>query len=255
MIVATWNINSIRMRLPRLLEWLSRRRPDVLCLQETKVVDAEFPQDQIKSLGYHCEYRGEKSYNGVAILSLEPLGDVIRSLPGDDSDTQCRFLSGSIAGRKIINIYAPNGQEVGSPKYAFKLQWYARLRTFFDVCCDPKSDVLMCGDFNVAPEDRDVWDPEQWRDQILFSEPEKAAFRNLLEWGLTDALRIHHQEGGLYTWWDYRAGALHRGWGLRIDHFLLSDPLSRMCSRVEIDREARKGEKPSDHAPVLVTLE
>ena len=255
MIIATWNINSIRMRLPRLLEWLERRRPDVLCLQETKVVDGEFPVESLRAAGYHCEYRGEKSYNGVAILSLRPMECVLRSLPGDDADCQCRFISGWVSNTMIINIYAPNGQEVGSTKYGYKLEWYGRVRRYFDEQVDSKKDVLLCGDFNVAPEDRDVWDPEQWRGKILFSEPEKEAFRNLLGWGLIDALRMHRQEGGLYTWWDYRGGAFHRGWGMRIDHILLSESLSRRCESVEIDREARKGEKPSDHAPVLVTLD
>ncbi len=255
MIVATWNINSIRMRLPRLLEWLERRHPDVLCLQETKVVDDEFPADSLLAAGYRCEYRGEKSYNGVAILSRQPMQDVVASLPGDEADSQCRFISGVVSNAKIIDIYAPNGQEVGSPKYAYKLEWYARLRKYLDQEVDAKKDVLLCGDFNIAPEDRDVWDPEQWRGQILFSEPEKEAFRNLVAWGLIDALRMHRPEAGLYTWWDYRGGAFHRGWGMRIDHILLSESLSRRCRTVEIDREARKGEKPSDHAPVLVTLE
>ncbi len=255
MIIATWNINSIRMRLPRLLEWLERRRPDVLCLQETKVVDDEFPVDSLRAVGYHCEYTGEKSYNGVAILSVQPMEGVLVNLPGDERDSQCRFISGCISDTKIVNIYAPNGQEVGSSKYAYKLEWYARLRRYFDQQVAAGEDVLLCGDFNIAPEDRDVWDPEQWRERILFSDPEKEAFRNLLAWGLIDALRIHRQEGGLYTWWDYRGGAFHRGWGMRIDHILLSESLSRRCKAVEIDRDARKGEKPSDHAPVLVALE
>lgn len=254
MIVATWNINSIRMRLPRLLQWLERRRPDVLCLQETKVVDKDFPVEPLEALGYHCEFRGEKSYNGVAVLSLQPAQDVVATLPGEEAEPQCRFLAGTISGLKVINIYAPNGQEVGSPKYAYKLQWYAHLVRFLEAQCDEASDVLLCGDLNVAPEDRDVWDPEQWRGQILFSEPEKDAFRRLLAWGFRDALRLHHQEGGLYTWWDYRAGAFHRGWGMRIDHILVTESLSKRCRDVEIDREARKGEKPSDHAPVLVSL-
>jgi exodeoxyribonuclease-3 len=255
MIVATWNINSIRMRLPRLVQWLELRRPDVLCLQETKVVDQDFPSDSLTSIGYHCLFRGEKSYNGVAILSLKPAEQVLNALPGDSDDLQCRFLEVHIAGIRIINIYAPNGQEVGSPKFAYKLGWYARLRKYLDEALDPGSDLLLCGDFNIAPEDRDVWDPEQWRGQVLFSEPEKEAFRSLVSWGLADALRMHRPEGGIYTWWDYRAGAFHRGWGLRIDHVLLSKPLAGRCTSIEVDREARKGEKPSDHAPVLATLE
>jgi len=253
--IATWNINSIRMRLQRLQQWLQDKRPDVVCLQETKVVDEEFPAAPLQDLGYHCLFRGQKSYNGVAILSRTPAADVLRSLPDDEPDAPCRFLAATVDSIRIVNIYAPNGGEVGSDKYAYKIEWYARLRKFFDASMDPGQEVLLCGDFNVAPEDRDVWDPEQWRGQILFSEPEKEALANLVAWGFRDALRQHHPEGGLYTWWDYRAGAFHRGWGLRIDHILLSEPLSRRCSAVEIDREARKGEKPSDHAPVIVTLQ
>jgi exodeoxyribonuclease-3 len=247
--IATWNINSIRMRVPRLVDWLKRQEPDVVCLQETKVVDEEFPFEPIRALGYECLVNGQKSYNGVAILSRGPATDLLRALPGEDS--QCRLLAATIRGIRIINIYAPNGSEVGSDKYSYKLDWYRRLRSFLDTTLVPADEVLICGDFNIAPEDRDVWDPEQWRDKILFSEQEKQAFRNLVEWGLIDALRLHRQEGGLYTWWDYRAGAFHRGWGLRIDHFLISPPLAKRSWSVEIDRNERKGEKPSDHAPVI----
>jgi exodeoxyribonuclease-3 len=253
--IATWNINSIRMRVPRLVAWLEKCRPDVVCLQETKVVDEEFPFEPIRALGYECSVHGQKSYNGVAILSRTPAADLIKSLPGDDSDTQSRLLAAVAQSIRILNIYAPNGSEVGSDKYAYKLDWYRRLRNYLDSSLKPADEVLICGDFNIAPEDRDVWDPEQWRDKILFSEPEKQAFRNLIDWGLCDAMRIHHQEGGLYTWWDYRAGAFHRGWGLRIDHILISAPLAKRCIAVEIDRNERKGEKPSDHAPVIATFE
>ncbi len=252
--VATWNVNSIRTRLPRLTAFLSRRKPSVVCLQETKVVDEDFPAGPLEELGYRCIVRGQKTYNGVAILSLEPHADVTQSLPGDPSDTEGRFLSARIQDIRIINVYVPNGQTVESDKYDYKLRWYGRLRSFLDQC-DPNSHVLVCGDFNVAPEDRDVWDPAQWRGQVLFSDPEKAALRHVVEWGLTDALRLHHPEGGLYTWWDYRAGAFHRGWGLRIDHILVSAPLAKRCTAVEIDRDERKGEKPSDHAPVIATFE
>ncbi len=254
MIVATWNINSIRMRLTRLTQWLELKRPDVLCLQETKVVDQEFPLEPLEALGYHCVFKGEKSYNGVAVLSLGTLQDSMDRLPGDEADTQCRFLAGTVSGVRIINIYAPNGQEVGSPKYAYKLEWYSRLRSFFQTHYDPGSPALLCGDFNIAPEDRDVWDPEQWRDQILCSEPERSAYRSLLDWGFVDAVRLLRQESGLYTWWDYRGGAFHRGWGMRIDHILITAPLGSRCLTVDVDRDARKGEKPSDHAPVLLTL-
>ena len=253
--LATWNVNSIRVRLPRLLTWLERRQPDVVCLQEIKVVDANFPVKEIEALGYRCLVDGQKTYNGVAILSRAEATDPVGSLPGDGPDAERRIQVATIEGIRIVNVYVPNGSEVGSDKYAYKLDWYHRLRAFLDASFDPQGEVLLCGDFNVAPEDRDVWDPEQWRGQILFSEPEKEALRNVIAWGLTDALRIHHAEGGLYTWWDYRAGAFHRGWGLRIDHILVTSPLAKRCTAVEIDRDERKGEKPSDHAPVVATFQ
>jgi exodeoxyribonuclease-3 len=252
--VATWNINSIRTRLPRLLDWLARKRPSVVCLQETKVVDEDFPAGPLQALGYQCLVHGQKAYNGVAILTLLPATEEIRSLPRDPVDAESRLLATTIGGVRMINIYAPNGQVVGSDKYAYKLGWYGRLRELLDGD-DPQNEVLVCGDFNVAPEDRDAWDPELWRGQVLFSDPEKAALRRVVEWGLTDALRMHHPEGGLYTWWDYRGGAFHRGWGMRIDHILVSAPLAKRCVAVEIDRQERKGEKPSDHAPVVATFE
>jgi len=254
-IAATWNINSVRMRLPRLLAWLEQRRPDVVCLQETKVVNEDFPAQPIEALGYHCLIHGQKSYNGVAVISRQPAADPLTVLPGDGSDVDCRFLSCSVAGLRIVNVYVPNGGEVGAAKYHFKLEWLRRLRNYFDASLKPESEVVLCGDFNVAPEDRDVWDPEQWRGQILFSEPEREALNDVLAWGFADALRLHHFEGGLYTWWDYRGGAFHRGWGLRIDHIFLSRPLAGRCTAVEIDRDMRKGPKPSDHAPLLATLQ
>ncbi len=254
MLITTWNINSIRMRLERLQKYLERRRPDVLCLQETKVVDDEFPADSLRALGYQCNYRGEKSYNGVAILSLLPPENIEMKLPDDGPDAPCRFIAGTIGGVRIINVYAPNGSEVASDKYAFKLEWYKRLRAYLDARANPQDRVLMCGDFNVAPDDRDVWDPEQWRGKILCSDPERSAFRALLDWGMTDSLRMLRQEPGIYTWWDYRGGAFHRGWGMRIDHILVTARLAQQCSLVEVDRDERKGEKPSDHAPVVATL-
>jgi len=253
MIVATWNVNSIRMRMERLLRWLEHRKPDVLCLQETKVVNEDFPVEPFQALGYRCYVHGQKSYNGVAILARMDATDLVKGLPDEGAEAPCRLVAGSFEGVRIINIYAPNGGEVDSDKYAFKLDWYRRLRAFLN-SFRPEDEVLLCGDFNVAPEDRDVWDPERWRGQILFSEPEKAALQNLIQWGLIDALRISHQESGLYTWWDYREGAFHRGWGVRIDHILLSPTLAERCSAVEIDRDERKGQKPSDHAPVLASF-
>ena len=253
--IATWNVNSVRIRLPRLISWLERRRPDVVCLQETKVVDESFPLADIEALGYHCLLNGQKTYNGVAILSRTEPENAVRALPGDGPEAEHRLLIAAINGIQIVNVYAPNGGDVGLPKYAYKLEWYRRLRGFLDTSFDAGKNVLICGDFNVAPEDRDVWDPDRWRGQILFSEPEKEALRNLMSWGLEDALRLHSSEGGLYTWWDYRAGAFHSGWGLRIDHILVTEPLAKRCTGVEIDRDERKGEKPSDHAPVIATFE
>ena len=253
--IATWNVNSVRTRLARLVSWLERRQPDVVCLQETKVVDEGFPLAEVEAAGYHCLLNGQKTYNGVAILSRTEPAEPVRLLPGDGPEAERRLLVATIDGIRIVNVYAPNGGDVGLPKYEYKLDWYRRLRQFLDTSFNAGENVLICGDFNVAPEDRDVWDPKKWRGQILFSEPEKEALRSLTEWGLKDALRLHKPEGGLYTWLDYRAGAFHRGWGLRIDHILLTEALASRCTDVEIDRDERKGEKPSDHAPVVATLE
>jgi exodeoxyribonuclease III len=255
MIVATWNVNSIRMRMERLQRWLEQKKPDVLCLQETKVVNEDFPFETLQALGYECYVHGQKSYNGVAVLARMAANDLVKGLPGEGADAPCRLVAATFGGVRIINIYAPNGGEVDSDKYVYKLDWYRRLREFLDTSLSPKDEVLICGDFNVAPEDRDVWDPEKWRGQVLFTEPEKAALRNIVNWGLSDALRLHHPEGGQYTWWDYREGAFHRGWGVRIDHFLLSVPLATRCTEVVIDRDERKGQKPSDHAPVIATFQ
>jgi exodeoxyribonuclease-3 len=253
--VATWNVNSVRSRLERLLGWLGRRRPDVVCLQETKVIDDDFPLAEIQAAGYHCLVNGQKTYNGVAILSREEAQLTVRALPGDTAESERRIVAASVAGIRVASVYCPNGSEVGSEKYAYKLDWYRRLRLLLDQTWTPADPLVVCGDFNVAPEDRDVWDPEKWRGQVLFSEPEKQALGLLTGWGLEDTLRRLRPEGGLYTWWDYRMGAFHRGWGLRIDHVLATPPLAARCLAVEIDRDERKGDKPSDHAPVIATFE
>lgn len=252
--IVTWNINSIRMRMPRLLDWLARTQPDVVCLQETKVVNKDFPLADINAAGYQCFINGQKTYNGVAILTRHDAENIIYDLPGDPAESEKRLITARINGIQIINVYVPNGSDVGSEKYHYKLAWYQRLRQFLDDNFKPEDPLLICGDFNVALDDRDVWDVAQWKDQILFSEPEKAALHNVMDWGLTDALRMHHSEGGLYTWWDYRNGAFHRGWGLRIDHFFISEPLKARSVSVEVDRNERKGEKPSDHAPVIAVF-
>ncbi len=252
--IATWNVNSIRTRLPRLTAWLARRRPDVVCLQETKVADAQFPRAEVEALGYRALIAGQQTYNGVAILARGEAREVARCFPDDGDDAQRRLLVAEVGGIRVVNVYGPNGQEVGSEKYAYKLDWYRRFRGFLEATATPAEPVVLCGDLNIAPEDRDVWDPEKWRDQIMASDPERQVFRDLVAWGLRDSLRLHREEGGLFTWWDYRAGAFHRGWGLRIDHILLSAPVARRCTGVEIDRDERKGAKPSDHAPVVATF-
>lgn len=253
--IATWNVNSVRARLPRLLPWLDHRHPDVVCLQETKVVDSDFPAAEIEGAGYRCLTFGQRTYNGVAILTREVPTDEARGLPGEPPDAERRLLAATVAGVRVVSLYAPNGKEVGHPAYEAKLSWFRSLRSWLDDSFDPAGNVVLCGDFNIAPEDRDVWDVALWSGQNLFSEPEKEAFRALLAWGLVDALRLHRQEGGLFTWWDYRQGAFHRGWGLRIDHVLASRGLGARCTAVEIDREERKGDKPSDHVPVVARFQ
>ncbi len=253
--LATWNVNSIRTRLPRLLRWLEQRGPDVVCLQETKVADEQFPGAELRGVGYTALTAGQQTYNGVAILARDGAEEVVRRLPGDGDDAQRRLLVARVADLTIMSVYGPNGQEVGSEKYAYKLEWYRRLQAFLETSATPAEPLVLCGDLNIAPEDRDVWDADKWRGQIMFSDAERAVFQGLVAWGLVDALRLHRAEGGLFTWWDYRAGAFHRGWGLRIDHILLSRPLAARCVAVEIDRDERKGEKPSDHVPVVATLE
>jgi exodeoxyribonuclease-3 len=246
--IVSWNINSLRKRLGRLLAWLEATRPDIVCLQETKCADEQFPALALQATGYYSAYHGEKSYNGVAILAKsEPL-DVQASLCDEVVDPQARVIAGTIDDLRVFSIYAPNGQAVGSPAYEYKLHWYQRLR---DCIVKVKSvDVVVCGDFNVAPEDIDVYDPHLWRGAIMCSENERRAFRALRGTGLKDTLRLHHKEGGLFSWWDYQMRAFEKNRGLRIDAVLASEPLAKKCIAARIDCEMRKGKEPSDHAPV-----
>jgi exodeoxyribonuclease-3 len=253
--LVSWNVNSVRARRERVLAFLARVQPDVACLQETKVVDADFPLDCFRELGYHAAFHGQKTYNGVAILSKTEPADVQRGFGDGEPDAETRMIAATIAGLRVVDVYVPNGQAVGAEKFAFKLRWLARLRTWLDRACKPDQPLLICGDFNVAPEDRDVWDPEKMRDQVLFSEPEKAALREVCAFGLDDALRLQTPDAGIYTWWDYRMGAFHRGWGLRIDHFFVTKPVAARVRSVFVDRDERKGKEPSDHAPVILELE
>lgn len=253
--LVTWNVNSIRARLPRVTAFLKRVAPDVACLQETKVLDADFPADAFKELGYHATFHGQKTYNGVAILSLAPPAEVVKGMGDGEADPEARLVAATIAGVRVIDVYVPNGQTVESPKYAYKLRWLARLRAFLDRNCKADQPLVVAGDWNVAPEDRDVWDPAAWRGQVLFSEPEKAALREVAAFGLVDALREKSQEGGVFTWWDYRMGAFHRGFGLRIDHLLMTRPLAARLRTVVVERDERKGPEPSDHAPLVAELD
>lgn len=246
--IASWNINSLRKRQDRLFDWLEATTPDIVCLQETKCPDDQFPALALQAVGYRSAYHGEKSYNGVAILAKAELSDVRSSLCDEVVDPQARVIAATIGHMRVFSIYAPNGQAVGSPAYGYKLHWYRRLR---DCIAKEKSgDVLACGDFNVAPKDIDVYDPDLWRGAIMASESERAAFRELCEIGLRDTLRIHHKEGEFFTWWDYQMRAFEKNRGLRIDAVLASEALAKRCNASGIDIEMRKGKEPSDHAPV-----
>ena len=254
MLVATWNVNSVLARMPVLTRWLDLVRPDVLCMQETKCTDDKFPALIFQERGYHCQLFGQQTYNGMAILTRDACDIVRRGYPGDDDTAQSRLLATQAGGINVVTVYIPNGQAVGSEKYAFKLDWMRRLREFFHAHYDPTTPVLLCGDFNVAPEERDVHDVRLWQGRIMFSEAERAALQGIKDWGFTDAFRLHTEATGHYTWWDYRAGAFRRNLGLRIDHIWVSDPLVAKTTRTWIDTEPRKWEKPSDHAPVITEI-
>ncbi|HME88341.1 MAG TPA: exodeoxyribonuclease III [Chthoniobacterales bacterium] len=246
--IVSWNINSLRKRQDRLFDWLENFAPDIVCLQETKCPDEQFPALALQSAGYDSAYHGERSYNGVAILSKVKLRDVRAALCDEVVDPQARVISATIGKLRVYSVYAPNGQAIGSPAYHYKLEWYRRLR---DCLAKEKDvDLTVGGDFNVAPEDADVYDPQLWRAAIMCSDDERAAFRQLLEIGLRDTLRLHPHEAGVFTWWDYQMRAFDKNRGLRIDAVLVGDGLSRKCVASGVDREMRAGKDPSDHAPI-----
>ncbi|PYL05823.1 MAG: exodeoxyribonuclease III [Verrucomicrobia bacterium] len=246
--IVTWNINSLRKRQDRLFTWLQATEPDIVCLQETKCPDEQFPALALQAAGYHSAYHGEKSYNGVAILAKSEPRDVRLSLCDEVVDPQARVIAATIGDLRVYSIYAPNGQAVGSPAYEYKLHWYRRLR---DCLAGEKStDLVVCGDFNVAPEDIDVYDPALWHGTIMCSENERRAFCELCDAGLRDTLRLHHKEGNLFSWWDYQMRAFEKNRGLRIDAVLASESLAKKCVASGINREMRTGKDPSDHAPV-----
>ena len=248
--IASWNINSLRKRQGRLLEWLAKEQPDVVCLQETKCSDDQFPELALSAAGYSSFFHGQKSYNGVAILSRQQLHDREAGLCTAGEDPQARVVAATITNVRVFCVYAPNGQAVGSLAFQYKLRWFDELRDCIVNAHKIFRDVAVCGDFNVAPEDRDVHDPVLWRGAIMCSENERAAFRALEQVGFRDTLRIHYPDSGLFSWWDYRMMAFQKNRGLRIDEILASSSLAKRCTAAGIDREMRKGADPSDHAPV-----
>ncbi len=251
--LATWNVNSLKVRLPQLLSWLAMQRPDVVCLQETKCEDVNFPAEDIRAAGYEPLFTGQKAYNGVAILARQAGTDVVAALPGFD-DEQKRVLAATIDGVRVVCMYVPNGESVESEKYKYKLAWLDALCAWVKDEVHKHPLLALLGDYNIAPEDRDVYDPRLWEGKILFSAPEKAVFRRLLALGLKDSFRLFDQPDKSFSWWDYRMNQFKRNMGLRIDHILVSDALAARCKASFIDRDMRKQERPSDHAPVVLEL-
>ncbi len=251
--LATWNVNSLKVRLPHLLDWLAAAKPDVICLQELKLEDAKFPRAEIEAAGYRAAHLGQKTYNGVAILSRLEIAEVATGIPGF-ADEQKRVIAATLGGARIVCVYCPNGQAVGSEKYEYTLRWFAALREYVAAELSRHPSLALLGDFNVAPEDRDVHDPKAWEGQVHVSEPERTAWRALLELGLKDRFRLFEQPEKSYSWWDYRMMGFRRNAGLRIDQILLSAPLAARCTASTIDKEPRKLERPSDHTPVVCEL-
>jgi exodeoxyribonuclease-3 len=249
--IASWNVNSVRARQERLVRWLGAQRPDVLCLQELKVTDADFPFDALREAGYHAAAHGQRTYNGVAILAREEPVDVVRGLGDEVDDPQARLIAATVMGVRVASVYVPNGGEIGSDKWAYKLEWLARLRRWLDRSARAGQPLALCGDWNVAPEARDVCDPAAWEGTVLFHPEARAALAGVTSFGLADTLRLHRQEAGLYSWWDYRMLAFPKNQGLRIDQIYVNPPLAARCTAASIDRNERKGKQPSDHAPIL----
>jgi exodeoxyribonuclease-3 len=279
--LATWNINSIRAREERLLTWLGQERPDVLCLQETKVEDAGFPTAALRKAGYEVAIWGQRSYNGVAILSTQPLTDVVRGFgdgidgrspemgsgdpagsaggargkaPRGNDDDDARTIAATTHGVRVVCVYVPNGQDLTSDRYPYKLAWLGRLRSYLDRTAKADQPLALCGDFNVTPDDRDVWSPDKWRGQIHCSEPERTALAGVAGFGLVDAFRQRNGETQAFSWWDYRGISFFKNQGLRIDLVYLTAPLAERCTACTIDRNARKGQDASDHAPVVAVM-
>jgi exodeoxyribonuclease-3 len=250
--IATWNVNSLNARLGRVEEWIDYAQPDVLCMQETKLADGAFPGMTFASHGYEVAHHGDGRWNGVAIASRVGMDKIETGFASGADEQGCRIISAVCGGTRVYSVYVPNGRVVDSEFYEAKLAWLAELRKQLETNEDPNSAVAVCGDFNVAPDDRDVWDPAATSGSTHVTGPERHALREVEGWGLTDALRIQYSQGGLYSWWDYRAGCFHKHEGMRIDLVLVSEVLAKRFNFVTIDRNARKGKQPSDHAPVVV---
>ena len=251
--LATWNVNSLKVRLPQVLQWLTENPVDALCLQETKLTDDKFPAAELAAAGYQAVWTGQKTYNGVAILSRHAMSDIVKNNPRF-ADEQQRLIAATINGIRVVCAYFPNGQSLDSDKYQYKLRWLDALHDWLADELKAHEKLALLGDYNIAPEDRDVHDPAAWQGQVLVSEPERAVFRRLQDLGLKDAFRLFEQPEKLYSWWDYRMMAFRRNMGLRIDHILLSPALASQCTECVIDKIPRKWEQPSDHTPVVATL-
>jgi exodeoxyribonuclease-3 len=252
--LATWNINSLNVRLAHVLEWTGTHVPDVLCLQETKLEDPKFPREALQNAGFEVAVHGQKTYNGVAILSRLAMKDIASGIPGFEDD-QKRVLAATISGVRVVCVYVPNGEKLGSAKFDYKMSWMGALRAWLKDELERYPKLAVVGDYNVAPEARDVHDPAVWEDKIHFTPPEREALHELFDLGLIDAFRLFEQPERSYTWWDYRMMAFRRKMGLRIDHILLSPDLAKRCTSCTIDVEPRKLERPSDHAPVIAELD
>lgn len=251
--LASWNVNSLRVRLGHLLDWLADVQPDVACLQETKTEDANFPVAELRNAGYHAAFCGQRAYNGVAILSRSEIQDVAHGIPGF-ADQLKRCIAATVDGVRVVCLYAPNGEAPGTDKYAYKLRWYEALTGWMTQALRQTPNLALLGDMNVAPEDRDVHDPKRWAGKIHASEPEREALRRLMAVGFADAFRLFPQPEKVFSWWDYRLNAFQRGWGLRIDLALLAPVVAKRCTACTIDLAPRRRERPSDHAPVIVDL-
>ena len=253
--LVTWNVNSIRARQERLIGFLAREQPDVVCLQELKVSDDAFPRLELEALGWHCAVQGQKTYNGVAILSRAPLADVKMGLDDGDPDQQARLVAATTGGVRVLSAYMPNGRSVGSESWEYKLMWMRRLISHLERVYRPSDPLVIAGDFNIAPEDRDAARPDEWRASVLCHEEGRALAREMLAWGLVDTIRLHHAGEGPYSWWDYRMLCFPKGNGLRIDHIFATKPLADRCTAAWVARDERKGKLPSDHAPVVAVFQ